>query len=162
MRLFNFIKNFKFKWSKASRGVSLAEALAAIAVSTAVMGASYTIYNQFQGTFVRQINHNNLKQEARFALFTLQFDARMAGYKHPDSTLGEVEIPVKVLNDDGSEVTDDTEFGEKIYFCFDTENSSGVVQRKLFMYEVQNAFSDSPTKTILKKKIFQSNSCDPA
>ena len=84
-----------------------------------VLGAGYTIYNQFQGTFVRQISHNNLKQEARFALYSLQLDARLAGYKHPDSTLGEVQAPVKVLNDDDSEVSNDTEFGEKIYFCFD-------------------------------------------
>ena len=62
------------------------------------MGATYTIYSNFQGTFVRQINHNNMKQEARFALHVLQHDSKMAGYKHPDSTDGEVQEPVKVLN----------------------------------------------------------------
>ena len=45
----------------------------------------------------------NEKQEARFALHTLQFDSRMAGYKHPDSVHGEVQNPVTVLNDDGTE-----------------------------------------------------------
>ena len=68
--IFKFFK--KFFRNKNQKGVSLAEALAAITVSTMVLGAGYTIYNQFQGTFVRQINHNNLKQEARFALYTLQ------------------------------------------------------------------------------------------
>ena len=39
-----------------------------------------------------------MKQEARFALHVLQHDSKMAGYKHPDSTDGEVQVPVKVLN----------------------------------------------------------------
>ena len=103
------------------KGLSIAEALVAVVVSTIVMGATYTIYNNFQGTFARQINHNNMKQEARFALHVLQLDSKMAGYKHPDSTDGEVQIPVKVLNDDGTEVSDDTEYGEKVSFCFDTD-----------------------------------------
>ena len=90
------------------KGVSLVEALVAVVISTIVMGATYTIYNNFQGTFVRQINHNNMKQEARFALHVLQLDAKMAGYKHPDSEYGEVQEPVQVLNDDGTEVSDDT------------------------------------------------------
>ena len=30
----------------------------------------------------------------------------MVGYKHPDSEDGEVQIPVTVLNDDGTEVAD--------------------------------------------------------
>ena len=88
------------------KGLSLTEALIAVIVSTIIMGASYTIYSNFQGTFVRQIGHNNIKQEARFALHILQHDSRMAGYKHPDSTDGEVQKPVQVLNDDGTEVAD--------------------------------------------------------
>ena len=47
-----------------SKGFSLTEALVAVVISTIVMGATYTIYSNFQGTFVRQINHNNMKQEA--------------------------------------------------------------------------------------------------
>ena len=119
------------------KGLSLAEALVAVVVSTIVMGATYTIYNNFQGTFVRQINHNNMKQEARFALHILQHDSKMAGYKHPDSTDGEVQEPVKVLNDDGTEVSDDTEYGEVVSFCFDTEDNDGNIQRKLIKYELQ-------------------------
>ena len=63
------------------RGLSLSEALVALFVSTIIMAATYVIYNNFQGTFVRQINHNNMKQEARFALHVLQHDSKMAGYK---------------------------------------------------------------------------------
>ena len=66
-----------------------------------------------------------MKQEARFALHILQHDSKMAGYKHPDSGDGEVQEPVKVLNDDGTEVSDDTEFGEVVSFCFDTEETTG-------------------------------------
>ena len=55
----------------------------------------------------------------------LQLDAKMAGYKHPDSEIGDVQIPVKVLNEDGTEVTDDTEYGESVSFCFDEEYISG-------------------------------------
>lgn len=159
LNLFSLKKILKKK--KSQKGVSLAEALAAITVSMLIMGAAYTIYNQFQTTFVRQINHNNLKQEARFALFSLQLDARLAGYKHPDSTEGEVIFPVKVYNDDNTEVSDDTEFGEVVHFCFDTEDASGNVTRKLISYELRKAFSSSQTKTILRKRTLEITSCDP-
>ncbi|AFS47591.1 hypothetical protein HIMB5_00008390 [alpha proteobacterium HIMB5] len=142
------------------KGLSLAEALVAVVVSTIVMGATYTIYNNFQGTFVRQINHNNMKQEARFALHILQHDSKMAGYKHPDSTDGEVQEPVKVLNDDGTEVSDDTEYGEVVSFCFDTEDNDGNIQRKLIKYELQVPYSPLTEKTVLKKKIWNTSNCD--
>ena len=58
------------------KGVSLVEALVAVVVSTIVMGATYTIIIIFKA-FVRQINHNNMKQEGRFALHVLQLDAKM-------------------------------------------------------------------------------------
>ena len=102
-----------------------------------------------------------MKQEARFALFSLQLDARLAGYKHPDSTEGEVIFPVKVYNDDNTEVSDDTEFGEVVHFCFDTEDASGNVTRKLISYELRKAFSSSQTKTILRKRTLEITSCDP-
>ena len=142
------------------KGMSLVEVLIALAVSTLIMGAAYVIYNNFQGTFVRQINHNNIKQEARFALNVLQYDSKMAGYKHPDSTDGEVQVPVKVLNDDGTEVADDTEFGESVSFCFDTEDNSGNIQRKLIKYELQIPYSPKTEKTVLKKKIWNTTNCD--
>ena len=94
------MKKIFFKNYIKQKGVSLTEALVAIFVSTVVMAATYGIYNNFQKTFVRQINYNNLKQEARFALHILQHDSRMAGFKHERSTFGEVQIPVKVLNDE--------------------------------------------------------------
>ncbi|WP_075506355.1 PilW family protein [Candidatus Pelagibacter communis] len=144
------------------KGLSLTEALVAVVVSTIVMGATYTIYNNFQGTFIRQINHNNMKQEARFALHMLQFDSKMAGYKHPDSTLGEVQEPVKVLNDDAdeTEVSDDTEYGEKVLFCFDTEENDGTIRRKLIKYELKIPYSPETEKTVLKKKIWNTTNCD--
>ena len=142
------------------KGLSLTEALVAVVVSTIVMGATYTIYSNFQGTFVRQINHNNMKQEARFALHVLQHDSKMAGYKHPDSTDGEVQEPVKVLNDDGTEVSDDTEYGEKVSFCFDTEDNNGNIQRKLIKYELQVPYSPLTDKTVLKKKVWNTSNCD--
>ena len=136
----------------AQKGVSLSEALVAIVVSTIVFAATYAIYNNFQKTFVRQINYNNLKQEARFALHTLQHDSRMSGFKHAKTTNGEVQMPVKVLNDDGTEVTDDTEYGETVFFCFDTEDNSGNIQRKLIKYELKIPYSPLTVKTVLKKK----------
>ena len=159
------MKKFLFQ-----KGFSLTEALVAVVISTIVMGATYTIYSNFQGTFVRQINHNNMKQEARFALHVLQLDAKMAGYKHPDSEIGDVQIPVKVLNDDGTEVTDDTEYGESVSFCFDEEYISGYDsddnpiignRRKLIKYELQIPYSPLTKKTILKKKVWNTTSCDP-
>ena len=158
--------NIKFLKQK---GMSIAEVLVALVIATTVMGASYMIYNNFQGTFVRQIGHNNIKQEARFALHTLQFDSRMAGYKHPDSPNGEVQNPVIVLNDDGTEVSDSTEFGEVVKFCYDTEHISGYdddgnpiveIQRKLIRYELQIPFSPFTEKTVLKKKTWNSSTCE--
>ena len=157
--MFNLKKN-KLNKFFAQKGVSLSEALIAIVVSTIVFGATYAIYNNFQKTFVRQINYNNLKQEARFALHVLQYDSRMAGFQHADSINGEVQMPVKVLNDDGTEVTDDTEFGETVFFCFDTEDIDENVQRKLIQYELQIPYSPLTEKTILKKKIWNTTNCD--
>jgi len=135
----------------------LSETLIAMVVSTIVMGATYVIYNNFQGTFVRQINHNNIKQEARFALHILQHDSKMAGYKHPDSVDGEVQVPVKVLNDDGTEVADETESGESVSFCFDTEDINGNVQRKLIKYELKIPYSPETAKNCIKKENLEYN-----
>ena len=61
----------------------------------------------------------------------------MSGFKHAKTTNGEVQMPVKVLNDDDTEVTDDTAYGEKVFFCFDTEDNDGNNQRKLIIYELK-------------------------
>ena len=39
-------------------GMSLAEAMMAVVISTIVLGTAYFIYNNFQQTFVRQLNHS--------------------------------------------------------------------------------------------------------
>jgi len=146
------------------KGVSLAEMLVAIVVSTIVFGATYAIYGNFQKTFVKQINFNNLKQEARFALHTLQYDSRMSGFKHDKTTNGEVQIPVRVLKDDGNggltEVLSETEYGETVFFCFDTEDINENVQRRLIQYELQTPFPTSTERTILKKRIWDTTNCD--
>ena len=128
------MNKLKFLYQK---GMSIAEVLVAMVIATTVMGASYMIYSNFQGTFIRQIGHNNIKQEARFTLHVLQHDSRMAGYKHPDSEDGEVQIPVTVLNDDGTEVSDSSEYGEVVKFCYDTIDNDGNIQRKLIRYELK-------------------------
>ena len=138
------------------KGMSLAEVLIATFITTIIMGAAYVIYNNFQGTFIRQLGHNNVKQEARFALHTLQYDSRMAGYKHQDSEEGEVQNPVTVLNDDLTEVTDSTEYGEIVKFCFDTvtiTSGSQEIIRKLIRYELKTPNSSETEKTILKTHI---------
>ena len=143
--------------------------LVAIVVSTIVFGATYAIYGNFQKTFVKQINYNNLKQEARFALHALQYDSRMSGFKHDKTTNGEVQIPVTVLKDDGNggltDVTSDTEYGETVFFCFDTtdgfdEDNKEIIQRKLIQYQLQIPYSTSTEKTVLKKKIWNTTNCD--
>ena len=139
---------------KNQKGMSLAEVLVATIITTIIMGAAYVIYNNFQGTFVRQLGHNNVKQEARFALHTLQYDSRLAGYKHPDSEDGEVQNPVTVL-DDGIEVADSEDPGNAVKFCFDTVNPAGTPPtiRKLVRYELKTPNSSETEKTILKKMI---------
>ena len=84
----------------------------------------------------------------------------MAGYKHPDSTDGEVQIPVTVLNDDGTEVSDSSEYGEVVKFCYDTIDNDGNIQRKLIRYELRKAYSSSAQKRILKRKIWNSSNCE--
>ena len=132
------MNKLKFLYQK---GMSIAEVLVAMVIATTVMGASYMIYSNFQGTFIRQIGHNNIKQEARFTLHVLQHDSRMAGYKHPDSEDGEVQIPVTVLNDDGTEVADSSEYGEVVKFCYDTIDNDENIQRKLIRYELKKSLS---------------------
>ena len=146
------------------KGMSLAEVLIATFITTIIMGAAYVIYNNFQKTFVRQLGHNNVKQEARFALHALQYDSRMAGYKHQDSENGEVQSPVTVLNDDYTEVTDSTEYGEVVIFCFDTINpyadpDDPKIIRKLIRYELKTPNSSETDKTILKRKVWDSPDC---
>ena len=152
---------------KNQKGMSLAEVLVATFITTIIMGAAYVIYNNFQKTFVRQLGHNNVKQEARFALHALQYDSRMAGYKHPNSDNGEVQNPVtvlKVLNDVYTEVTDSTDDGEVVIFCFDTVNPYAdtddlKIVRKLIRYELKTPNSSETEKTILKRKVWDSPDC---
>ena len=75
-------------------------------------------------------------------------------------TDGEVQEPVKVLNDDGTEVSDDTEYGEVVSFCFDTEDNDGNIQRKLIKYELQVPYSPLNRKNSFKKKVWNTSNCD--
>ena len=61
-------------------------------------------------------------------------------------------MPVKVLNDDGTEVTDDTEFGESVSFCFDTEDIDGDIQRKLIKYELKSTIFSNNRQNCFKEK----------
>lgn len=135
-------------------GMSLAEALMAIIISTVVMGTAYFIYNNFQQTFVRQINHNIIKQEVRFAIHSLQLDLKMAGYKHVDATTN-VQQAIRLFDSDGNAVSDNID-ADRVVACYDTVNNSGTVQRKIIEYQLG---SDADSK-ILKKRIYNADSCN--
>ena len=138
-------------------GVSLAEALMAVIISTLVMSTAYHIYNSFQKTFVRQINHNIIKQEVRFAIHTLQRDTKMAGYRHVDNTTN-IQRAVYLEDSDGNEVSDTNE-ADTVYICLDTIDSSNNIQRKIIRYELRKAQSTDVNKTVLMKQIYNTTNC---
>lgn len=144
---------------KNQSGMSLAEALMAVVISTIVMGTAYFIYNNFQQTFVRQINHNIIKQEVRFAIHSLQLDLRMAGYKHIDSSDNISDANAIRLFDSSNNAVTDGNDADRVSACFDHENNDGTVQRKIVEYEIGIEQTGDTDKTILKKRIYDSDNC---
>lgn len=145
---------------KFQKGMSLAEALMAVIISTIVMGTAYFIYNNFQQTFVRQLNHSVIKQEVRFAIHSLQLDLRMAGYKHIDSTSDITDANAIRLFDTSNNAVSDGNDADRVSACFDHENNDGTVQRKIVEYEIGTEQSSDTEKTILKKRVYDSNNCN--
>jgi type II secretory pathway component PulJ len=144
---------------KNQSGMSLAEALMAVVISTIVMGTAYFIYNNFQQTFVRQLNHSVIKQEVRFAVHSLQLDLRMAGYKHIDSSDNISDANAIRLFDTSNNAVTDGNDADRVSACFDHENNDGTVQRKIVEYEIGIEQTGDTDKTILKKRIYDSDNC---
>ncbi len=144
---------------KNQSGMSLAEALMAVVISTIVMGTAYFIYNNFQQTFVRQLNHNVIKQEVRFAIHSLQLDLRMAGYKHIDTSDNISDANAIRLFDSSNNAVTDGNDADRVSACFDHENNDGTVQRKIVEYEIGIEQTGDTDKTILKKRIYDSDNC---
>ncbi len=144
---------------KNQSGMSLAEALMAVVISTIVMGTAYFIYNNFQQTFVRQLNHSVIKQEVRFAVHSLQLDLRMAGYKHIDSSDNISDANAIRLFDTSNNAVADGNDADRVSACFDHENNDGTVQRKIVEYEIGIEQTGDTDKTILKKRIYDSDNC---
>jgi len=144
---------------KNQSGMSLAEALMAVVISTIVMGTAYFIYNNFQQTFVRQLNHSVIKQEVRFAVHSLQLDLRMAGYKHIDSSDNISDANAIRLFDASNNAVTDGNDADRVSACFDHENNDGTVQRKIVEYEIGIEQTGDTDKTILKKRIYDSDNC---
>jgi type II secretory pathway component PulJ len=144
---------------KNQSGMSLAEALMAVVISTIVMGTAYFIYNNFQQTFVRQLNHSVIKQEVRFAVHSLQLDLRMAGYKHIDASDNISDANAIRLFDTSNNAVTDGNDADRVSACFDHENNDGTVQRKIVEYEIGIEQTGDTDKTILKKRIYDSDNC---
>lgn len=144
---------------KNQSGMSLAEALMAVVISTIVMGTAYFIYNNFQQTFVRQLNHNVIKQEVRFAVHSLQLDLRMAGYKHIDASDNISDANAIRLFDTSNNAVTDGNDADRVSACFDHENNDGSIQRKIVEYEIGIEQTGDTDKTILKKRIYDSDNC---
>lgn len=138
-------------------GFSLAEALVGVAVSTIVMTAAYFIYNNFQQTFIRQINHNIIKQEVRFAIHALQLDLKMAGYKHEDRELL-IQRAIYLTDSSNSEIVDLNE-ADIVYVCFDSINNNNTSDRKIIKYELRKRKLSDTKKTVLMKKTYNTNDC---
>jgi type II secretory pathway component PulJ len=144
---------------KNQSGMSLAEALMAVVISTIVMGTAYFIYNNFQQTFVRQLNHSVIKQEVRFAVHSLQLDLRMAGYKHIDASDNISDANAIRLFDTSNNAVTDGNDADRVSACFDHENNDGSIQRKIVEYEIGIEQTGDTDKTILKKRIYDSDNC---
>ena len=121
---------------KYQSGMSLAEALMAVVISTIVMGTAYFIYNKFQQTFVRQLNHSVIKQEVRFAIHSLQLDLKIAGYRHIDASTEITDANAIRLFDTSNNAVTDGNDADRVSACFDHENNDGTIQRKIVEYEI--------------------------
>lgn len=140
-------------------GMSLAEAMMAVVISTIVLGTAYFIYNNFQKTFVRQLNHSVIKQEVRFAIHSLQLDLRMAGYRHIDATSDISDTNAIRLFDTSNNAVADGSDADRVSACFDHEDNDGTIQRKIVEYEIGTQQSTDTEKTMLKKRIYDSDDC---
>ena len=144
---------------KYQSGMSLAEALMAVVISTIVMGTAYFIYNNFQQTFVRQLNHSVIKQEVRFAIHSLQLDLKTAGYRHIDASTEITDANAIRLFDTSNNAVTDGNDADRVSACFDHENNDGAIQRKIVEYEIGTEQSGDTEKTVLKKRIYDSDNC---
>jgi type II secretory pathway component PulJ len=138
-------------------GFSLAEALMAVVVSTIIMTATYFIYSNFQQTFVRQINHNVIKQEVRFAIHSLQRDLKMAGYKHLDAA-DNVQRAIYLEDSNGVQVINSNE-ADIVYACLDIPDNSNNIDRKIIKYELRKEKATDANKTVLMKQVYSTNNC---
>ena len=146
------LKNKNFQ-----EGFSLSEALMAVVVSTIIMTATYFIYSNFQQTFVRQINHNVIKQEVRFAIHSLQRDLKMAGYKHLDAP-NDIQRAIYLEDSNGAQVINYNE-ADVVYACLDTFDNNNNIDRKIIKYELRKEKATDVNKTILMKQIYSTNNC---
>ena len=110
--------NFK---SKNIKGLSLAEVLVAIVITNLIFAAAYLIYNNFQSSFDEQISLNEIKEEGRNTIKTIETDARIAGYR---TTATAVQNPVIIQNNGLSFCFDDANVRKRVDYFLDVANKN--------------------------------------
>jgi len=111
----------KFK-KKKIRGLSLAEVLIAMTISTLIFAAAYLMYSYFQSSFTRQLSLSDLQGEARVVMLNLDLDTKKAGYSLPNSL--PVKKPVLILNNTISFCYDERTIRKRVIYSFDPTNKT--------------------------------------
>ena len=113
-------------WNKKP-GMTLVEVLIGLAVGSIVIGASFFVITQFSKQYQISSDYIEISQNARYSLYLMKRDIRMAGYKDPESPFGVISDAVNITD---SDVT----CCDKITIIYDKDKAT----RLKIIYEVIN------------------------
>ena len=86
-------------WNKKP-GMTLVEVLIGLAVGSIVIGASFFVITQFSKQYQISSDYIEISQNARYSLYLMKRDIRMAGYKDPESEYSNISIPISIESSD--------------------------------------------------------------
>ena len=107
--------------------MTLVEVLIGLAVGSIVIGASFFVITQFSKQYQLSSDYIEISQNARYSLFLMKRDIRMAGHKDPESPFGNISSPLSI------ESTGD-DCCDKITLIYDKDKAT----RLKIIYEVTN------------------------
>ena len=85
---------------KKKPGMTLVEVLIGLAVGSIVIGASFFVITQFSKQYQIASDYIEISQNARYSLFLMKRDIRMAGYKDPESEYSNISNPISIESSD--------------------------------------------------------------
>jgi len=105
-------------WNKKS-GMTLVEVLIGLAVSSIIIAGSFYVTTQFSKQYQLSSDYIKVSQNARYALYLMKRDIRMAGYEDPESNYGNISSSFSI--EDGGDTCCD-----KITLIYDKNKSTRV------------------------------------